>query len=41
MRRVAFNYNSDTDTLVDGLYIKVSFNDGQTYANAKDKIAVK
>lgn len=41
MMHVSFNYKSDTDTLVDGLYIEVSFDDGQTYANAQDTIAVK
>lgn len=36
-----FDYKCDTDTLNDGLYIEVSFDNGQTFANAQDTTMVK
>jgi len=37
----SFRYKCDTDTLTDGLYIEVSFDNGQTFANAQDTTLVK
>ncbi len=38
---LSFYYKCETDTLLDGLYIEVSFDNGLTYANVQDTNAVK
>ena len=37
----SFQFRAETDTLKDGIFVDVSFDGGQTYANAQDTSAIK